>query len=493
MKEKFLDLVKSYIEKNKMFYPEDGLIIGVSGGADSVALLRAMLMVKDASKIRVVHINHGIRGEEAYRDQHFVENLCKEYGLQCRVYSGDIPQMARKMHMTEEEAGRRFRYECFKKEADLMNQELMDQVMSSDIGDPICPPGRGLIAVAHNKDDLAETVLFNMVRGSSLMGLTGISQVRDIIVRPLLMTSRKEIEEFLKELGQDYVTDSTNLSTDYTRNKLRHIIIPELMKINEGAVNHIVDIACEAEELRDYVRQERENYLDQVNASQNKDDRINHGNSVEAFRDEGEGIFMEDEVSEVYIDIPLLRGRSPLVKGEIVLYHLEMICHKRKDISRKHINSVLDLCDMETGKQVSLPYGMVAVRTYDKIRIYDSAAKNEEGDLNGAFEIKYLSRDEVIEIRKDQYTKMIDCDKICDKLSFRHPKDGDFIVTREDGGRKKLSRFFTDNKVERDKRKDMILVADGNEIVWVVGLRLSERYKLTDKTEKVMQITFKSK
>ena len=538
MKADFLESVKSYIEEYDMLRPEDRVVIGVSGGADSVALLRVILMLKDPSDVRVVHVNHGIRGEEAKRDQQFVEELCRSLGVECKVYTANIPEMAERLHLTEEEAGRRFRYDCFNREADNLGEELTDRIYSdvklsgekqldkklsdekkSDMKNisgrqetvgRTETAGRTVIAVAHNRDDLAETVIYNMIRGSSLLGLAGIRPVRDRIIRPLLMESRARIEEFLRELGQDYVTDSTNLQTDYTRNKLRHIVIPELVRINEGAVQHIVDIARDAEELRIYTEQQVRGITSFENDefSRTNDaiwkmyqiDKDYSGNDLTEDSKTDERICPGHKplVDSVSIDISLINSnsnRNNLEKGEIVLSFLEMVCGRRKDITRNHIRSVIELADMETGKRISLPYGMVAEKVYNKIKVYTEARSTREGQaesLQSAFSINIFSREEINEISRDEYTKMIDCDKICGTLSFRHPEDGDYIVTRSDGGRKKLSRFFTDNKVERDRRPDMIVVADGNEIVWGVGLRLSERYKITDATKRIMSITYKA-
>ena len=239
--------VTEYMQDNGMLTNVKAVVVGVSGGADSVALLRVLCQLRDemaqndkmAQKkgldlddflyIRVIHINHMIRGAEADRDEQFVADLCKKLKVSCKVYRENIPKLAREKHMSEEEAGRMFRYQCFEMEANEISSTEAVQ-----------------IAVAHNKDDLAETVLFNLVRGSSLLGLAGIKPVNGRIIRPLLMNSRAEIEEYLDALDQDYITDSTNLVEDYTRNKIRLSIIPQLREINDGATSHIVEIAKDA-------------------------------------------------------------------------------------------------------------------------------------------------------------------------------------------------------------------------------------------------------
>ena len=237
---KIIEYMKAYsmLDFESIESKASGVVLGVSGGADSVALLSFFVSLRNSVApkllLKVIHVNHMIRGEEADSDQEFVEELCKRLNVPYKVYREDIPAMAKKLDMTEEEAGRNYRYKAFIECALELEMEYKCKCR---------------IAVAHNKDDLAETVLYNLIRGSSLLGLAGIKPVRDMIIRPLLDTSRAELEEYLKELGQDYVTDSTNLETEYTRNKIRHLVMPELKKMNSAAVQHIADVARDALEL----------------------------------------------------------------------------------------------------------------------------------------------------------------------------------------------------------------------------------------------------
>ena len=455
MKTDLFENVKKYMFENNMLgantlgNEESAVVVGVSGGADSVCLLRLLVQLRDETGglyIKAVHINHGIRGEEADSDQHFVEELCKELQVDCQVYFRDIPSMARENHLTEEEAGRIFRYECFEEEALKLSN------------------GRNVkIAVAHNRDDLAETVLYNMIRGSSLFGLAGIQPVRGRIIRPLLMTDRAAIEQYLKEVAQDFRTDSTNLMTEYSRNKIRNVIMPILKEINEGATDHITDIALDARQLKKDVENEIENlyYSDDHSAS---------------------------------VKVETLRHLGSLSQGELVLGMIEACCGKRKDITRDHISSVIQLSEKESGKSVDLPYSLRAERIYERIEIrtVSGEGQSETGitDSIGTIEITTFPYTRDLEISKKEYTKMIDYDKIKFVLTLRTAEKDDYIVISSSGGRKKLSRFFTDNKIERSKRSKILVVADGNEIVWVVGYRLSESYKVTPETRTVGQITF---
>ena len=458
-----------------------GVVVGVSGGADSVALLRVLCQCRDAIslqkgvkpadalKINVIHINHMIRGEEADRDERFVQDLCQHLDVSFKVYREDIPKMARDQHLSEEEAGRIFRYQCFEKEADLLSKDGTD---AREVR----------IAVAHNKDDLAETVLFNMIRGSSLLGLSGIKPVVGRIIRPLLMTSRAEIEEYLKELGQDYITDSTNLTTDYTRNKIRLSIIPQLREINGSAVDHIVEVAQDASRLNQDIAAEISAHYYVENNS------------------------IADREANQEIHIPSFRTLSTLAKGELVLSKMEKLSGRRKDITREHIRSVCALADMESGKSVDLIYGIQARRSYDTIVLSikpnnkktsitqeQTMEKSGKSQPTGTITTEIIPYDASLDLSKKEYTKLIDCDKINFVPVLRTPQPDDFIVVSGEGGSKKLSRFFTHSKVDREKRESFPVVADGDEIIWVVGLRLSERYKVTGSTKRVMKITYTEK
>lgn len=468
---KIIEYMKAYsmLDFESIESKASGVVLGVSGGADSVALLSFFVSLRNSVApkllLKVVHVNHMIRGEEADSDQEFVEELCKRLNVPYKVYREDIPAMAKKLDMTEEEAGRNYRYKAFIECALELEMEYKCKCR---------------IAVAHNKDDLAETVLYNLIRGSSLLGLAGIKPVRDIIIRPLLDTSRAELEEYLKELGQDYVTDSTNLETEYTRNKIRHLVMPELKKMNSAAVQHIADVARDALELGNDIG-------DRLLCAHDKEEREPSG--VYEYPDgRKQDIYEREEIS-----IAQLRNETHLAAGEMILGAIESVCGRRKDITREHLREVYELSEKESGKSVDLPYGMIAERVYDRIVIRMRTVLNEKGssdEVEGRIVISHIPYSETLEISKKEYTKMIDCGKIKSTLVLRKPLPDDYIVISKDGGKKKLSRYFTAEKIERELRQAVPVVADGNEIVWVVGMRLSERYKIDSETQTVAVIEY---
>ena len=230
----FSEKVRGVISRCEMLEDGDTVIVGLSGGADSTALLRVLCELKTEYNLNLIaaHVNHGIRGAEADRDEAFCKELCKKLGVQIYAFHIDIPELAKERGVSLEVAGRDARYEFF----------------TGLAGE------KGKIATAHNAQDTAETLLLNLCRGTGLKGLTGIPPVRFVehkagcrsdetvstmVIRPLIECTREEIEAYLESLGQDYVTDSTNLEDDYTRNRIRHNVIPELVAVNENAMGNI--------------------------------------------------------------------------------------------------------------------------------------------------------------------------------------------------------------------------------------------------------------
>ena len=217
------------------------LVIGVSGGADSICLLFLMKKYLPESHIRVVHINHMIRGSEADEDSEFVRNICEKEGILFKEIKKDVPQLAKETGCSEEEAGRKLRYESFEKEAEGWEKEKS------------LPGGSVRIAVAHHVEDSAETFLFNLFRGTGIRGLSGISDQRDRIVRPLLNVTRTDIEDYLESIGQDFRTDRTNADTSISRNRIRNNILPEASEICLAASEHIASAGAKLRSITEYL------------------------------------------------------------------------------------------------------------------------------------------------------------------------------------------------------------------------------------------------
>ena len=235
------------VEKFNMLHYGDKVVTGVSGGADSTALLFFLCSLKEKLAIEVyaVHVHHGIRGEEADRDMNFVKELCARLNVPCRIAMRDVVAMSKRDRLSEEEAGRIARYEEFENEAKIR--------------------GASAIAVAHNLNDQAETVIMRLCRGAGITGLAGIRPVRGKIIRPLLYCSRTEIEEYLRSNNQNFITDSTNFETEYARNRVRLSVMPYLEKeINSGAVYNIAKSANMLYEEDEFIEYMAKSELDKA-------------------------------------------------------------------------------------------------------------------------------------------------------------------------------------------------------------------------------------
>ena len=454
--------VKDYIIKNNMIQKGDRVVLGLSGGADSVCLYLVLveLMEEMDFDILCVHINHGIRGKEAAEDEIFCERLCKSFGTRFLSESFDVPAIAKEKGLSEEEAGRIIRYDTFEK---IRKSEKCTR-----------------IAVAHHMSDNAETMLFNLVRGSGLKGLGGMSPVRDKVIRPLLCVSRGDIEEYLGKIGQTYKTDSTNLENEYARNKIRNVIIPELEKINPLASEHINRSMEFLREINEYFEENTEKQLSECM-------RIN-----------------EDD--EVCLDIDMVTQMHQFMKKNVLKAALDKACGQKKDIASVHIEALVSLLGGSNGSMVNLPYDVTAYREYEVIRFSKkkenirhktralikgiTAGEKLSPRFDGKNYLIEIVENPVMEeiIKENPYTKYVDCDKITGSLEIRYPKAGDYISVGE-GREKKLSRFFIDEKVPKAKRDETVVFADGSRIIWVVGKRLGSFYKVSKNTEKVLKIS----
>lgn len=521
------------------------IVAGVSGGADSVCLIIVLCnIIKKYGldmELTAVHINHGIRGAEADRDEAFTRNLCDSLKVPLVVKAVDVPKLAREGGLSEEEAGRKARYEIFGELA----------------GDD------GRIAVAHHMDDEAETVLMNMFRGCGLKGAGGISPVRDNIIRPFLCVSRSEIEDYLKSIGQAYVTDSTNLSCDYTRNRLRNDIIPLIRSsFNSNITEKLCDMAEEMRAAEEYMEKQ-----------------------AEALKAEVCSFDMSFAGKRCTINAERLKSVPRVIQSRIIAGVLAKLAGSSKDIYRKHIEAVLELMDMQAGKEIHLPYGITAVRSCNGVELLQgyeivrhtgneaaiksdvsdsgmgscckSAGKNAGGLYMELPLEKLLEEPAVLEIpgsvyydgklrnkarmvfevyenpqaagasnaqisdsgqiyksieknSNNDYTKYFDYDTIKNTICVRNRREGDYITISykkseypggdicndvekchgsEIYGSKKLKKEFTDKKIPGIFKDMVVLLAAGNDILWAAGVRQSVKYYVSNTTKRILKVS----
>lgn len=454
--------INDYVKRNKLIADNDSVILGVSGGADSVCLL---IILNELSRqmqleLTVVHVNHGLRGIEAWEDCEFVRQLCKKLQVEFREFTFDAAGIAKSRKISVEEAGRCIRYETF--------EQVRQEKKASKI------------AVAHNKNDNAETILLSLFRGTGITGLTGIRPVREHIIRPLLCVSRAEIEEFLNAENISYRTDKSNFEDIYSRNKIRLNILPEIIEgINSQAVNHIINAGEQLREIEEYLEvQTKKEYLRLVKSS---------------------SVGLEIKSSGlVALDIVL---QKRIIKKAVI-----EAAKCAKDISGVHIMEVLNLFLKHPGKQISLPYGVTALRTYDSVVIIEMGKEKEkqeffavkvsgEGKYTlpeglGIVSISIKNRLNMKENMKELYTKCLDYDKIESDLLLRTRLEGDYFIIDSFGHKKKLKSFFIDSKIPREERDKIPLLAQGSHILWIAGYRISAGCRVTENTVRVLEVRF---
>ena len=449
--------ILEYINEHQMLQEGDTVVAGVSGGADSVCLLFVLLKIRETIPFRLtaVHMNHKIR-EEAGEDAAFVEALCGTWNCPYRYMEADVEAYALGHHMSCEEAGRFLRYQAF--------AQVLEEEGAED----------GKVAVAHNKNDHAETVLFHLLRGSGLAGLTGIHPVRGRVIRPLLCVTRPEIEAFLEENQLAYCIDKTNSEDTYTRNKIRHHMLAYAeQEVCSQAVSHIYDTSVIVREALAYVDCHTQMAMERCGVASEKD---------------------------MIFDVAAFEKEEPLIQKQLLLMAMERLSENRKDISAVHIRLLLGLFTRQGNASVDLPCGLRAYREYGRVRLAGRGRERAES-APGVLRIPGVTRwggyrfvCQLLPYEKSQiipqktYTKWFDYDKISKYLVLRTRQSGDYLMTRGDGGRKSLKAYMIGEKIPQAERDRIPVLADGEHIVWVVGHRISGHYKTDRQTKTVLQI-----
>lgn len=472
--------IEKFIQKYHMLTCGDRVIAGVSGGADSVCLFLMLLELREkiGFDLIAVHVHHGLRGEAADQDQQFVEALCEQHRIPLEIFRVNLESIAKKRKQSLEEAGRMVRREAF---------------------DSVCKKyGGNKIALAHHQNDNAETLLWNLSRGTGLDGLGGIRPVNGKFIRPLLCMNRKEIEEYLAKRKQSYCIDETNAGTDYTRNKLRHLVLPILEEqVNSAAVRHMNETMEQIWELQEYMQE-------QVEAA--------YQECVQEHFEKACWIQIQQKSFETFPE---------LIKKMVIRKGMEQVGGKKRDLSHKHVDVMMGLMNKQVGRTLDLPYEMHAKRNYEGIqlekrRTYSSGEEKKAeimqecmselnipgetilADRNLKLRCKILEKPKNLSIKdipQKIYTKWFDYGIIKSSLYIRTRQAGDTIVIDEKGHQKKLKNWFVDEKIPKEVRDSQLLLAENNEILWVLGHRMSQAYQVKQSTKWILQIeveTYKS-
>ncbi len=478
-----IERVKNTIINNHLIEKGEHIVIGLSGGPDSVCLFHILHRLEEELAIHLyaVHINHGLRPGAADEDQKYTEDLCTRYQVPCRTFSFDVNRIARESGMSSEDAGRQVRYQSFFEVAAQIENETGGSVK---------------IAVAQNMNDQAETVLMRILRGTGTEGLVGIEYLRTEknrgIIRPLLDVSRAEIEAYCKDNGLNPRIDLTNLEPIYTRNKIRLELLPHLSEnYNGNIVNALNRLSRIAKEDKDYFGRLTETILEK------------HA----TFKGKEHAVFPLD----------ILCSEHLAIRHRIILRLFESI-GLSKDISAVHLEQADRLLkEGRTSSATDFSAGYALGISYNTVEFYKKKGKdnpefeyeiNMEGiteisELNAAIGVKILRRQDWTDFM-NRSQKVGDGSCIC-RLSFdkilesgRNPvlrtrRQGDYIVPLGMQGRKKLQDFFVDEKYSRTERDRVPILCLGPEVLWIVGGRISENYKVEDRTERIILLEYSTK
>lgn len=441
-----LKKVEAYVAKWHMLEKGDKVIVGVSGGADSVCLLFVLLefQKKLPFELTVVHVHHGIRGAEADADEKYVRQLCEKLGLSYVCEYVKAHEFAVEEKLSEEEAGRKLRQMVFSR---VMRERYATK-----------------IALAHHMDDNAETLLFHLARGTGLKGLGGIRPVTGNIIRPLLCLRRGEIEAYLREQGIPYCEDATNQTDAYTRNRIRNHVLPYIeQKVNARAVEHMQETMERLGELQSFVEEQKEFYFQQC------------------VKESESGYILE---RESFLTVP--KALKALLLKEL----LARAATCEKDIEAVHIALLQELLEKQVGRSLDLPYGLEAKRVYEGLRIGKKKPEcSEEHFQSGCVQWCVLDKEDAENLAlQKEYTKYFDYDIITDGVCVRTRQAGDYISIHEDGRTQKLKTFFINEKIPQEERERVLLVADGSHILWIVGHRTNPYYRVRRNTKHILKV-----
>ena len=416
MKEK----VRKYIQTNQIFSQDGLILVGVSGGADSVALL--LILKSLGYQVHALHCNFHLRKEESDRDEKFVSDLCRKEDIPLLIKHFDTEKYAARNNVSIEMAARDLRYNWFYDELTANNAQS--------------------IAVAHHKNDQAETLLLNLIRGTGLRGLACMYPIRNQIARPLLCVTREEILDYLNEIKQDFVTDSTNLEREATRNKVRLDILPQMAAINPSIVNTLSETCSILMSSLPFYEKQVEEELNQI------------------------------KKNDAELSIPQLQDCK---NADVLIY--EWL--KDKGFTTAQNREIAESLESTSGKiWESKSYRLLKDR--DKLILQNKKEKPESP------QITLEQVDCISETGPD--LAYFDRDKLVAPITYRTAKEGDWFIPFGMKGKKLVSDYLTDIKVSRFEKENQLLALCGEDIIWVVGHRSDNRYRVDKDTQHIVRL-----
>lgn len=442
-----------FIRENELLKNGDSVLVGFSGGPDSTFLLVLLLTIQKVFNLKIyaAHLNHQLRGSESDEDEEFVRKFCKENKIECVFETRDIKKIASETKRSIEEVARAERYKFFAEAAQKFKANK--------------------IATGHTLNDNAETMIFNFIRGSGVSGLRGIPIKRDNIIRPLLGVTKEEILEFLKSENIPFRVDSTNDSEDFTRNIIRNKVIPQLMEINPNLFETLSITSQLLMLLEKYIQ-----------AEETKFERLFVSKKTEKVL----RIKIEENIDyKNYLMMDLIRKKVETQFG------IQLSFEKTKELT--------NLVKQDKGSTIQINEKIFAIRESNTILIlpepefeevnisvnYDTKLQKYYGSY---FEFKLsIAPVKEAKISDNPMVEFFDADKIKHKLILRNWKPGDKFIPLGMKYSKKVSDILTDAKIPSIFKKQILVLCDGPEIIWVVGVRLAEKYKVTNETKKVIK------
>ena len=428
------------IEKYNLINNGDNIIVALSGGADSVSLLYVLISLKEQYNLTVsaAHLNHQLRGEESVRDYNFVKNLCNILNIKLFYKEVDINALSKETKESTELCGRNARYDFF--------QQLSNEHNAK-------------IATAHTASDNLETVIYNIARGTSINGLKGIVPKRNYIIRPLINVNREDVENFCTENSISYVNDSTNFLDDYTRNKIRHNVIPVLKNINSNAETSATYLSEDAFEVTELL----ENMASEALENSKKENK------------------------DCY-DTNILKTYPKVIQKYAVIF----LCRKIgiNNITRKQIEIMVDI--LNTSGEIDLNSGYKAVSSQNMFRIIKQEVleKNfEPVELTDDLKFNFAGKCYEFSYKENNSCENIDDYSFLEqKLVIRQRKAGDFINFPKRNITKSLKKFLIEEKIPKESRDNLLMVACDSEILWLEGYGFFKTIKIGDK---ILKITVK--
>ncbi|MHC5061942.1 MAG: tRNA lysidine(34) synthetase TilS [Planctomycetota bacterium] len=461
--------IADFISARHLFDSADRVLLAVSGGADSVALMFALVRLTKSqiitANLLVGHVNHNLRGDASDRDEQFVISMAGRFGIKTITRPVDVRRYAAEYKLSVETAGRQLRAGAL---AEIANEN-----------------GCKLIVTAHHKNDNAETIIHRLLRGTGFRGLAGIRPKNVFsggitFVRPMLCVSREQIIEYCNVNNLDWRHDHTNDDVSYTRNKIRRLLLPELQAGCDGSL---------AEEL----------------ASLSENCRMLYNRICARIEKLWPVVVLAQEGCKVVLDRKAFFGQSEIVQAELFRRVLVAIGSGERNLKEVHYRQVMDLANGTGGGTIELPGGFLARGEYETIIFSRSIAKDglpaESKTIKIGGKVEFedcLISAKVLDAKdcnldefkagKDEFAEWFDFDKLVGPLIVRQRRAGDRFWPIGGAGEKKVGKFLTAAKVPYEVRESLLIIADSEKIIWLGPLRAAEDTKVTEQTQRILEL-----